>query len=278
LTANGYKLLVVDIDGTLVGRDGSIPEASKAALKQAREHGLVVSLSTGRTMPACRDILNELELDGHHMFCDGAIVFNPHNREEIFVKPLDKTAVRDAVSFARRHEIHIDFYSADRYFVREETWSAVVHRDFFGVPLTMDDFTDLWEREVLIKGGLVATSNRELALARRFDAEFSDRLHFSWVTTPTYPAVDFINVVAPGVSKGSGLTALVAHLGITTTEVIAIGDGNNDVSLLGTAGLGIAMGNATDRAKAAADYVTGDVERGGLATALERFLFRPRSG
>lgn len=271
-------MLVVDIDGTLVGRDGSIPESSKATLKQARDNGLRVSLATGRTMPACRDIMSELGLNGHHMFCDGAIVFNPLSGEEHYVRPLDKTVVRDAVGFAHRHGIHIDFYSADRYFVRQETWSAMVHRDFFGIPLTMDDFSDLWDREVIIKGGLVATSPEELALAQRFDEEFRDRLNFSWVTTPTYPHVDFINVLAPGVCKGAALAAMAAGLGIAPDEIIAIGDGNNDVTMLAAAGLGIAMGNATDKAKEIADYITGDVEEDGLAAALGKFLFEPCSG
>ena len=94
----------------------------------------------------------------------------------------------------------------------------------------------------------------------------------AWVTSPTCPGVDFINVVAPGVSKGKALKALISHLEITPAEVIAIGDGNNDLSLLSVAGLGVAMGNATDEAKAAADYITLDVEHGGVAAAIRKFL------
>ena len=108
--------------------------------------------------------------------------------------------------------------------------------------------------------------------AKCFHREFGDNLHFSWVTTPSYPGVDFINVVAPGVTKGEALKALASHLGIALDEVIAVGDGNNDISLLSSAGLGVAMGNATDRAKEVADYVTLDVERGGVAAAIRKFL------
>ena len=73
-------------------------------------------------------------------------------------------------------------------------------------------------------------------------------------------------------SKGEALKALASHLGITLTEVIAIGDGMNDIPRLSLAGLGIAMGNAPAEVKAVADYTTLDVEYGGLAAAIERFL------
>jgi Cof subfamily protein (haloacid dehalogenase superfamily) len=272
LTSSAYKLLVVDIDGTLVGKDGSILAEDREALARVSDSGIGVSLSTGRAVQACTRVLAELSLDGYHIFCDGALVYSPAHQREVYVRALDKTVLKRAVEFAHLHEIGIDFYSATRYFVERETWSAVVHRDFFGIPPTITDFDEICERETIIKAGLVATSPEEVSRAKRFHIEFGDRLYFSWVTSPSYPGVDFINVVAPGVSKGRGLEALTTHMGITPAEVIAIGDGNNDISLLSSAGLAVAMGNATSGAKEVADYVTLDVERGGVAAALKELV------
>jgi Cof subfamily protein (haloacid dehalogenase superfamily) len=272
LTDSSYKLLVVDIDGTLVGKDGGILAKDREALARVSDSGIKVSLSTGRAVQACARVLAELSLDGYHMFCDGALVYSPTHQREIYVQALDKTVLKRAVEFAHLHEIGIDFYSTTHYFVERETWSAVVHRDFFGIPPTITDFDKIYERETIIKAGLVAISPEEVTKAKRFHLEFGDRLHFSWVTTPSYPGVDFINVVAPGVSKGRALEALTAHLGITPAETIAIGDGNNDISLLSSAGLAVAMGNATDGAKEVADYVTLDVEHGGVAAAVRELL------
>jgi len=78
--------------------------------------------------------------------------------------------------------------------------------------------------------------------------------------TPSYPEVDFINVLAPDVSKGQALEALASHLEISLTEVIAIGNGTNDISLLEKAGMAVAMGNSPDELKAVADYVTLDID------------------
>ena len=269
---NSYKLLVMDIDGTLVGKDGNILAEDREALSRVCGQGIKVSLSTGRAVQACSGVLQELSLDGYHIFCDGALVYDPSHQSEVYVRPLDKVVMRRAIEFARLNDISLDFYSKTHYFVERETWSAIVHRDFFGIPPVIVDFDTLWEREVIIKGGLVAISPQEAAKARFFHREFGDNLHFSWVTTPSYPGVDFINVVAPGVTKGEALKALASHLGIALDEVIAVGDGNNDISLLSSAGLGVAMGNATDRAKEVADYVTLDVERGGVAAAIRKFL------
>jgi Cof subfamily protein (haloacid dehalogenase superfamily) len=272
LASNSYKLLVVDVDGTLLGKDGNLLTEDREALSRVCGLGIKVSLSTGRAVQACSEVLHELSLDGYHIFCDGALVYDPCRQGEVYVQPLDKVVVGRVVEFAHLNDISLDLYSKTHYFVERETWSAIAHRDFFGVPPTIVDFTSLWEREIIIKAGMAAVSPQEAAKARYFHREFGDNLHFSWVTTPSYPGVEFINVVAPGVTKGKALKALTSHLGIALDEVIAIGDGNNDISLLSSAGLGIAMGNATERAKEVADYITLDVERGGVAAAIRKFL------
>ncbi len=267
-----YKLLVIDIDGTLLAKDGSISADDREALAKVCDLGMQVSLSTGRAARACLSIIDQLSLDSYHIFFDGALVNSPEPGREVYVRPIGSAVVRQMVEFAHLHNIDLELYSATHYFAERETWSTDAHRQFFGIQPTIVDFTHLWEQERIIKGGLVTITPQEAAKAGSFCRQFSDNLHFSVARTPAYPGVDFINILAPEVSKGKALEALASHLGVSLTEVMAVGDGTNDISLLSSVGLAVAMGNAPDEVKAVAHYVTLDVDHSGLAAAIRKFL------
>ena len=272
MTNNPYKLLVMDIDGTLLGKNGAISAEDRAALARVGGLGMRVSLSTGRVVQACLKIINQLSLDGYHIFFDGALVSNPKEDEEVYVEPISEESVRQIVDFAHLNEINLEFYSADHYFVERETWASDIRRDFYHTPPTVVDISTLWQKERIVKGVLTLLSSEEKARAELIYLQFKDSLSFSWTTTPAFPGVDFINVIAPGVSKGKALEALASFLEIPLTEVMAVGDGTNDISLLSTAGLAIAMGGAPDEVKAVADYVTLDVDHSGVAEAINKYL------
>ncbi len=263
---------MVDIDGTLLGKNGAISAEDRAALAEVCARGIPVSLSTGRTAPAALRIINQLSLDGYHIFFDGALVSDPKKNEEVYAQPMSKTIVKQAIEFAHLNEVNLEFYSATHYFAERETWSTEIRRQFFGIEPNIIDFNNLWEQERIIKGTITVSSPEERAKASSFRIHFRSNLDFSLTKSPAFPEVDFINVLAPGVSKKKALEALALYLGIALTEVMAIGDGANDISLLSSVGLAIAMDNAPDEVKAVADYVTLDVDHSGLSAAIEKFL------
>jgi len=267
-----YKLLVVDVDGTLLDGRGNISQEDRDALARASRLGVRVSLSTGRVAQACLGIINQLSLDGYHIFFDGALVSDAEQDREVCAQPLDIGMVKQAVEFAHQHDLNLELYSTTHYFAERETWSTDAHRQFFGIEPTILDFAELWERERIMKGLLVATTPEEANRVREFCIQFEGGLHFSWAMTPAYPGIDFINILAPEVSKGRALVALASHFGVPISEVMAIGDGPNDVSLLSAAGLAVAMDNAVDEVKAVADHITLDVDHGGVAAAINKFL------
>ena len=265
-----YRLLVVDLDGTLLDKNGAVSAEDREALAEVRESGILLSLSTGRAVQACLGIINRLSLDGCHIFFDGALVSDLNQDQEVYVQPIIPTVVKQMVDFAHQHEIDLELYSARHYFAERETWSTEAHREFFDIEPTIVDFDSVGKR--IIKGGLAVTNPEERDKAWRFQRQFEGSLHFSWAKTPAYPGVDFINIIAPAVSKGKALEVLASHLGVAMSEVIAVGDGTSDISLLATAGMAVAMGNAPEEVRAVADYVTLDVEHSGLAVAVKKFL------
>jgi len=269
---NPYKLLVADIDGTLLDRHGTVSVEDKDALTRASDSGIRISLSTGRVVKTSLRIIDQLELDGYHVFFDGALVADPARDEEVCAWPIDKELVRQAVEFARLNEISLELYSTTQYYIEYETWATDIRRKFFNIHPALVDFATIWPQERIIKATLTASSAEEKAEADSFRARFKDTLNFSWTKTPAYPGIDFINVIAHGASKGRAVEALASFLGIPLTRVAAIGDGANDISLLSTAGLAVAMGNASEELKAVADYVTLDVDNHGVAAAISKFL------
>ncbi len=267
-----FRLLVVDIDGTLLNRYGAIAAADREALVRAAAAGIAVSLSTGRVVDACRNIFGELALDGYHTFFDGALVADPDSGEEVYVQPVPPEVVREISEFVRGRDMMLDLYSATQFFVERENWSVEVRRSFFGLEPTIGSIDRLWQRERIIKATVIVRSPAERAGFEAFRGHFGDRLNYSWTSTPAFPDADFINIIAPGASKGRALRELASFLGVPLDQVAAIGDGDNDHSLLEAAGLGIAMGNSSDALKAAADLVVADVEGNGVAAAVARLL------
>ncbi len=265
-----YRLLVVDIDGTLLGSEGGISDKDKKALAAARRAGVKVCLSTGRAAQGCHWIVDELSLDGYHIFFDGALVSGPN--KELYVEPLERGVVKEVVDFVRKNDIYLELYSAKDYFVERENWATEIHRSYFKLEPMVVDFTKLRGGQRFIKGGLITRDDEEVAKAKSFRNHFDRSLRFSVARSPAYPGVEFINVVAPEVSKGKALTGLASHLGVSLSEVMAIGDGTNDISLLSIAGLAVAMGNAPDEVKAVAHRVTDEVGKSGVAAAINKFL------
>ncbi|MFC1873857.1 Cof-type HAD-IIB family hydrolase [Chloroflexota bacterium] len=272
MNKNRYKLLLVDIDGTMLNRNGTISAEDRDAITRAIGAGIQVSLSTGRVMVASLGIIHQLSLDGCHIFFDGALVSDPADGAEVYVEPISQESLRQMIEFAHQQEINLELQSTASHFIERETWASDIRRRFFGLESTIVDFNGVWAKERIIKGAMTVRSAEDRAKADVFYRHFAGSLSFSWTKTPAYPEIDFINVLAPQVSKGKALEKLVSHLGISSAEVMAIGDGPNDISLLSKAGLAIAMGNALAEVKAVADYVTLDVELSGVAAALEKFL------
>ncbi len=272
IAGRSFRLLVVDIDGTLLNRYGAVAAADREALLRATAAGITVSLSTGRVVDACRNIFGELALEGYHTFFDGALVADPDSGAEIYVQPVLPEIVREISDFVRGRDMMLDLDSATQFFVERENWSVEVRRKFFGLEPTIGSIDRLWQQERIIKATVIVRTPEERAGFEAFSSHFGDRLSYSWTSNPDFPDADFINIIAPEASKGRALRELASFLGVPLDQVAAIGDGSNDHSLLEAAGFGIAMGNASAELKATADLVVVDVESNGVAAAVARLL------
>ncbi|MDD4873605.1 MAG: Cof-type HAD-IIB family hydrolase [Dehalococcoidales bacterium] len=268
-----YKLLVVDIDGTLVNKHGVISSVDAAALAKAKVGGVIVALSTGRVIKGSENIINELSLDGYHIFFDGAVVSDPAKNDVIYSKPIKPEIVKRAINFALANDIYLELYTTEKFYAGKKNWSDLVHHYYFGIDPVIVDLNEICMCERIVKAELISRSQKEDDEIMMFKKEFDGSLRFSLAHSPAYPNIEFMNIVDPEVSKGEALKFMMAYYGVEKDEVIAIGDGHNDIPLLEVAGTKVAMGNAFDELKKVADYITIDVDNSGVAAAIDRFLF-----
>ena len=267
-----YRMLVVDVDGTLVNKDGLISDEDKQAVWRLADSRVMVCLATGRVIDACKPILAELSLNNPHVFFDGALVYVVEGGYTLKSWPMEPALVREAVDFCREQDIYLELFARHQFFAEKANWSDDIHRKFFHVEPRVTSFSCIWEREEIFKAEILVHNDDEEAKLQLFKGHFGARMRYSVATSPAFPEVKFINILNPAVSKGEAVTALYMSAGLHRSEVVVIGDGHNDISMLKAGGISVAMGNAFEDVKEAAEYVTADVDNHGVAEAVNFFF------
>ena len=268
-----YKLLVSDIDGTITDGNGVISDVDFKAVRDLQQAGITLSLCTGRAAGGCQQVLKKISTDGFHIFFDGALVCNADQSEVIYAQPIEKDILVEVCGLAKSCNLTLELFSKTGFFVERESLLAKVHSELKSFNFTVTDFTDICNHECIIMGCFAIPVED----AKKFKPLFSEfgnanRLKFSWSMNPAQPDIYLVNVIKDDVSKGNALKALCSHMGLKIEETAAIGDGANDISLLETAGLAIAMQNAPLELKAVSDYVTADIAHNGFADAVQKYL------
>jgi Cof subfamily protein (haloacid dehalogenase superfamily) len=266
-----YKLLITDIDGTIANRDGIISDIDLKALQDIHRSGVMISLCTGRALGGCHEILSTLSIDGYNIFFDGALVTNSGQSKEIYIQPIEEKSLRQVCALAQSNGITIELFSQNHFFINRPNPLADLHGQLIGFKPSIADFNNICGREDIILGCLVtpvSDENRILSLVSGLESS----LRFISTMHPARPDIRFINITHKEVSKGNALGILISHLGLKPDNVVAIGDGINDISLLSSAGLAIAMENAPEGLKSIADYITADVDHHGVAQAINHFF------
>ncbi|MGN0401566.1 MAG: HAD family hydrolase [Acetatifactor sp.] len=252
-------LIFFDIDGTLIGEETHrMTRSTGEAIRQARAAGHICMINTGRTGKLIGpEVTGQVEFDGILMGCGTMIVYRG---ETLLHKTFTEEESLQIMDGLHRHGIDavLEGYkdnfceSDDRIFSDSfrrfvHCFDSLAYKNYREAPGNFDKF-------------YAYTEEPERMTA--FSREFNDRLEF----------VDrrkgYYEIMPKGYSKASGIKYLADALGIDMAETVAVGDSSNDIAMLECAGVGIAMGNATDDVKAVADYVTTDVEQEGIENAL----------
>ena len=257
------RLVCLDVDGTLVGHAGQPTDGVWAAASRARAAGIHLSICTARiAIGGAWEWAVRLDPDGWQLFQTGASIVHTGDRSTRST-PLPAGAVGACVVAAAANRWTLEVYSDFDYTVDSDSAAAVDHAALLGVPFLRREFASLRGEAVrtqFIVGDADVSSAVSAAPAG---------CTASAATSPLMPGLHFVSITADTVSKASGIRALATLLGLTTDEVMMVGDGQNDVSALSAVGLPVAMGNAHPDAMAVARLVVADVESDGVAEALD---------
>lgn len=266
------KLLCLDIDGTILNSRKKLTEGIKRAVDYAKGQGVKVFLASGRSLPGLKDILEELDLTGNCICMSGALILA--EGKEIERSGLDGKHLDILVDCAQKYDSQLFLTGMDFNLTNREIAGHLA--DEVGKGSLRGDYiirTD-WRafrdevgkyRDQVLKAAMKQTEKDGF---REMKEELLSLGLFHVVKSD----ISFVDINPVGCNKGRAVEMLAQHYGFGMDEVMCVGDNENDVEMIETAGVGVAMGNAEECVKKVARYVTESNDEDGAARAVFRLI------
>jgi Cof subfamily protein (haloacid dehalogenase superfamily) len=265
-----YKMLVLDLDDTLLRDDYSISNRNKELLAKAQKKGVKVVLASGRPTPAMLQYAEALQLahyDSYMISFNGAVVTSMKTNEVLFEKSLTRDEIHSLHDFSIENNVHIITYSDkgvvsethSEYIDVELKLTGIPHHK---VPSFKSEVTSSAVKCILLENPDYLKKVEKKLKAERTDLSVSRSKPF------------FLEVMPQGIDKAASIDFLAKKLGIKQSEVIAVGNAGNDLTMVQYAGLGIWVDNVSDELRHHADYVVASNENDGVAEVVERFILK----
>lgn len=260
------KLFAMDLDGTLLNKKGEITEGNKKAIQELSKAGVIPTISTGRMYQASREYALQLELDVPIVTYNGALIKSTSGKV-YYERFLEPSVVGEICDFCHEHNYYFQSYQNDilhyeEYTEKSKAYEESINIKGIAVGSKIKEMVDNIPKMLIITSGNEESDH----VVKLFNERFAGRAQAA------KSQLNYVEIMATNVSKASGLQHLAEKLGFTIENVMAIGDGNNDVPMLKASGFGVVMGSAKPDVKAAGDAVVGDCEHDGVAEAIYKFI------
>ncbi|WP_340616719.1 pyridoxal phosphatase [Xenorhabdus entomophaga] len=268
-----YRVIALDLDGTLLDPQKRILPESLAALNEARQSGIKILIVTGRHHVAIHPFYQALQLDTPAICCNGTYSYDYAEKKVLASNPLSIQEANQALSYLQgteiEHLMYVDdaiLYQFPHTVARTLAWSDSLPehqrpnlRQASSFQDAIQDVNFIWK---------FATNSSNLVKLREVSEQIAENVglecEWSWF--------DQVDIAKKGNSKGMRLQQWVESQGMSMRDVVAFGDNYNDLSMLETAGLGVAMGNGVDAVKERADLVTQDNTQPGIAEVIRKYV------
>lgn len=274
-----YKLLAIDIDGTVLNSHSEISQMTKESIRKAISAGAVVLLCTGRRFRTALPIISELGLKHPVIIHNGVVIKEVESGATIYNKYLDQKKCLEALSFIKDHGknpvIFVDRYNDGIDMLIEAR--GLIHpyqQEYLGANANFIKYVDEVRPEDIkncIQLSLIDDLDPLSAMEEKFRARFGQGLRTHIVKNVVFPGWIF-EVYNPESSKWNAIVEMARRYGIDPARTVAVGDDRNDMEMIRRAGCGVAMGNAVIDVKKAADLVVGSNDEDGLVEVIRRFF------
>ncbi|KAG2309889.1 hypothetical protein Bca52824_029637 [Brassica carinata] len=273
-----FSYIFCDMDGTLLNSKSQISEANAKALKEATLRGLKVVIATGKSRPGAIKILKMADLAGRDgivsesspgVFVQGLLVYGRQGKE-VYRGNLDRDVCREACLYSLEHGIPLIAFSQDRCLTLfDHPFVDSLHKTYNEPKAEIISSVDQLIAEADIQKVIfMDTTEGVSSVIRPYWSEATgDR------ASVVQAQSDMLEIIPPGTSKGNGVKMLLNHLGVSPNEIMAIGDGENDMEMLELASLGVVMSNGAEKTKAVADVIGMSNDEDGVADAIYRYAF-----
>ena len=274
-----YRMIAIDLDGTLLSPSGEVTPRAKRAVRKALDAGLLVCFATGRNWTESKTVLEAVEHYDSAVFVGGAMVVDT-KREVVLHRMMMQPALARELCGHMESAGHavlalqdteaagFDYLVTADIPVNEPTrhWMRITAAKIVPVPRLADH-----AHEHTVRVGIVAPPAESAKMKWSLNEHFSDRIVCHSLFVPAYD-VEVLEVFDPAVNKWEGVKLVAERHGIRQEEIVAIGDDVNDLPMIRQAGLGVAMGNARPEVLAVARRVIGSNADEGLAKFLEELV------
>lgn len=265
------RLIAADLDGTVLNHKQEISPRVARAFKMAAEQGVYVTIATGRNVASARKFVAPLSVNAPTLTLQGGVLYDVQKEKLISEVRLPHELACEMIEFGKRHPTwQTVIYHLNRTYITGFKFDEKFYFDLLTDhrPIIVNDLCEALNETDPDKVLFVLDPSEAAAGLRELSAAVGDR----GIVVQSHAM--FVEVNHPEAHKGMGLSKLAAYLGIPQSQVMAIGDQDNDKTMLEWAGLGVAMGNAPDAIKQVANWVAPSVNEDGAAAAIEKFVLK----
>lgn len=261
-----FKLIATDLDDTLLNDGIEVSAENRAALQKAMEMGVIVTIATGRMFRSALPIAEQLGIRAPIITYQGALVRDTVTGETLSERLVPLQLAQRVLEEGYRADLHMNVYIEDRLIVDRITPEGTGYAKLAEVEMNPVGNLLVFLKQDPVKILYIADPD----MLDRLNRELQDKFGPTLYITKSKP--NYLEFMHPEATKQHGLKVLAERYGIKREEIMAFGDSYNDIDMLEFAGMGVAMGNAPDKIKEKADYVTAGNNEDGVARVVREFV------